>query len=221
MISTLFSMRDDRFREFHCRLIPNVPKDTVIGVRTPLLRRYVSSMSQEERRSFLQNLPHRYYEENNIHALILNSAPCSLELLEEFLPYVNNWATCDMLKPRRLTAAREEYVARLRHWMMSKHPYTIRYAVNCMMRDFLEQDFNVCHFDWIDGIAATDYYVKMGIAWYYSEALVKQWEITVKHLANGLPDRWILCKALQKGIESYRLTADQKSVLKQMKENVQ
>ena len=218
MIQTLFSMRDEAYKEFQSSLIPTLSKERMIGVRTPQLRRYVRTLSEEEKCSFLAVLPHEYYEENNIHALILNGFGCAIDQLEAFLPYVDNWATCDMLNPPANPITQAEYLACIRRWLRSPHPYTVRYALNCFMRDFLDERFDPSYFEWIDAVQNEDYYVKMGIAWYYSVALVKQWDATSEHLAQGLPDPWIWRKALQKGLESNRLSETQKYVIKKIKE---
>ena len=218
----LFEMQDLEYREFHSRLMPNVSKEKIIGVRTPDLRKFAKSIaSSKDASDFLETLPHQYYEEDNLHAALIIYGGYdygqTLQHLERFLSHIDNWATCDMFIPPILKTEPDETLVRCKKWLSSSHPYTVRFGLNCLMHFYLDDYFDSSHFEWVDQIQKDDYYVRMGIAWYYSVALVKQWEAALSHLSKQSLDKWIHNKAIQKARESARISKTQKEILSKLK----
>lgn len=218
----LWKLQDLKYRDFHSRLVPNIPKERMIGVRTPALRALGKKAALlREGQVFLTDTPHFYYDENNLHGALIEygrySFETTLTLIGDFLPLIDNWATCDMFIPSVFKKNPAQMLQIIPLWLQSDHPYTVRFGVNCLMRDFLDGQFSPAHFTWLNQIQNPDYYVKMGIAWYYSIALIKQWDEAFPAIRRGLPDPWIQNKSIQKARESYRLTNDQKDLLLQYK----
>ncbi len=217
----LFDLQDLKYKEFHQKLMPTVNPDKVIGIRTPVLRKFAKDFSkQEEAEGFLKNLPHKYYEEDNLHAFLLEEIKDYETLIEElnnFLPFVDNWATCDMMRPKILKKHKNELLEDIKKWLNSKDTYTIRFAVNCLMNYYLEEDFKPEYFQWVKDIESEEYYINMVRAWYFATALAKQYDETIKILENNVLDKWTHNKTIQKAIESYRITKEQKEYLKTLK----
>ena len=217
----LFSLRDLKYKEFHQKLMPTVNPDKVIGIRTPVLRKFAKDFSKrEEAESFIKNLPHKYYEEDNLHAFLLEEIRDYETLIEElnkFLPFVDNWATCDMMRPKILKNHKIELLEDIKRWLNSKDTYTIRFAVNCLMLYYLEEDFKPEYLQWVKNIESQEYYINMVRAWYFATALAKQYDETVKFLENNALDKWTHNKTIQKAIESYRITSEQKEYLRTLK----
>lgn len=217
----LFFMQDLSYRDFHSRLMPDVDKDTVIGVRVPELRKYVKELAKDpEIREFLDDLPHQYYEENNVHGFLIQQIKeyekC-VEELEKFLPYINNWATCDMTSPKVFKKHKEELLIEIRRWIVSGQPYTIRYGIGMLMQHYLDEDFQEEYLELAAGIRSEEYYVNMMIAWYFATALAKQYEKTIPYLRDKKLDIWTHNKTIQKACESYRITREQKGYLRTLK----
>ena len=217
----LFSLQDLKYKEFHQKLMPTVNPDKVIGIRTPVLRKFAKEFSKrEEATSFLKNLPHKYYEEDNLHAFLLEEIKDYDTLIRElniFLPFVDNWATCDMLRPKILKNHKEELLEDIKRWLDSEDTYTIRFAVNCLMNYYLEEDFKPEYLEWVENIESKEYYINMVRAWYFATALAKQYDETIKILENQSLDKWTHNKTIQKAIESYRVTKEQKEYIKTLK----
>lgn len=217
----LFSMQDLKYKEFHSKLMPTVDSDLVIGVRTPELRKFAKEFSTTEiSEEFLQNLPHKYYEENNLHAFMISSMKDfdkTVEKLNDFLPYVDNWATCDMMRPVTFKKHRTELLAEIEKWLKSDMPYTVRFAIEMLMVHFLEEDFDVSYPHKVADIRSDEYYVRMMVAWYFATALAFQYEKILPFIENKTLDPWTHNKAIQKAIESYRITNEQKDYLKTLK----
>ena len=217
----LFSLRDLKYKEFHQKLMPTVNPDKVIGIRTPVLRKFAKDFSKrEEAESFIKNLPHKYYEEDNLHAFLLEEIRDYETLIEElnkFLPFVDNWATCDMMRPKTLKNHKTELLEDIKRWLTLKDTYTIRFAVNCLMLYYLEEDFKPEYLQWVKNIESQEYYINMVRAWYFATALAKQYDETVKFLENNALDKWTHNKTIQKAIESYRITSEQKEYLRTLK----
>ena len=217
----LFSLRDLKYKEFHQKLMPTVNPHKVIGIRTPVLRKFAKEFSKrEEATSFLKNLPHKYYEEDNLHAFLLEEIKdyeILIEELNKFLPFVDNWATCDMMRPKILKNHKTELLEDIKRWLNSKDTYTIRFAVNCLMNYYLEEDFKSEYLQWVKNIESDEYYINMVRAWYFATALAKQYDETVKILENNALDKWTHNKTIQKAIESYRITSEQKEYLRTLK----
>lgn len=217
----LFSMQDLSYREFHSRLMPDVEKDTVIGIRVPVLRKYVKELAKDpEIGEFLEDLPHRYYEENNVHGFLIQQmkeyGQC-MEELEKFLPYINNWATCDMTSPKVFKKHKEELLEAVRRWIVSDHVYTVRYGIGMLMQHYLDEDFREEYPQMVSEIRSEEYYVNMMIAWYFATALAKQFETILPYIEKQKLDVWTHNKTIQKACESYRITPEQKAYLRTLK----
>ncbi len=217
----LFSMQDIAYKEFHCRLMPTVNPDIVIGVRTPLLREFAKEIyGTDIAEQFLTKLPHSYYEENNLHGLLIEKIKdydtCIAEL-NRFLPYVDNWATCDMVTPKILKKHTDKLLNQIEVWLNSGHTYTVRFGIKLLMAFYLDELFREEYVVRVLSIVTDEYYIKMMIAWYIATALAKQYEVVLPYIENGLPDKWVHNKAIQKSVESYRITTEQKEYLKSLK----
>ncbi len=214
----LFALRDEKYKAFHCGLMPTVDPDTVIGVRVPALRKLAKELWREYDVSpFLAGLPHRYYEENNLHGFLIEQIrdyDACVTQLERFLPYIDNWATCDMVAPDVFGSHKEELAARIRKWMASGETYTVRYAMGMLMRYFLEEDFCPEYLKTVAEYSTEEYYIRMMQAWYFATALAKQYEAALPYLENGALEPWTHNKAIQKAVESRRITPQQKAYLR-------
>ena len=218
---TLFSLSDDQYREFNASLIPTVDKSLIIGVRTPVLRKFSKELINSEQSAFfLDALPHRYYEENNLHAMLIMHIKNYDEVIsriDAFLPYIDNWATCDMLSPKIFKKYTDKLIFKITDWISSKHTYTIRFGVKMLMDFFLDEEFSIKHLELVANIRSEEYYVKMAVAWYFATALAKQYESTLPYLQNLRLDKWTHNKAIQKSIESYRISDECKEHLRKLR----
>lgn len=217
----LFEMQDLKYRDFHAKLMPTVNKDTVIGVRTPELRKFAKEYGKtEEAKIFLQVLPHQYYEENNLHGLLIEQIKdydqC-IEELERFLPYIDNWATCDLLAVRTVKKHLDLFIKEIYRWMESEHTYTIRFGMNMLMRYYLEDEFKPEYPEKVVAVRSEEYYVNMMRAWYFATALAKQYEKILPFLEEHRMDVWTHNKTIQKATESYRITPEQKEYLRTLR----
>lgn len=216
--SELFSMAEGEYREFSASLMPTVDKDRVLGVRIPELRKYAKRLVEYE--DFLEKLPHRYFEEDNLHAFLIeregNFDRC-IALLDKFLPYVDNWATCDSMKPKVLRDNPDKLIVHIRRWMLSGDTYTVRYGINLLMSFYLEDNFDTEYLELVAGISSEEYYVNMMRAWYFATALAKQYEPSVSYITEGKLDVWTHNKTIQKAIESNRIDKSVKEFLKQFR----
>ena len=217
----LFSMQDVGYKAFQSALMPSVSPDAIIGVRTPLLRKYAKELHREGKSDeFLSSLPHRYYEENNLHAFLIEQIEDfdqTVLALEVFLPYVDNWATCDSMAPRVLGKHPELLLEKIKMWILSSHTYTIRYAIGLLMRFFLDERFNTEYSDIVASVRSEEYYVNMMIAWYFATALAKQYDSILPYLTERQLPTWIHNKTIQKAVESYRITVEQKQFLRTLR----
>lgn len=219
--TTLFGLQDLKYRDFHSRLMPGIDKDTIIGIRTPVLRKFAKEFAgTTEAETFLQELPHQYYEENNLHMMLLAGIKeyekCVCEV-ERFLPYINNWATCDSPAPKCFAKHKEELLPKIRTWMVSDHTYTIRYGIEMLMNLYLEEDFKPEYPKLAAAVQSEEYYVNMMIAWYFATALAKQWDAVIPYLEQRKLSPWVHRKTIQKAVESYRITDEQKIYLKSLR----
>lgn len=221
VLEKLFSMQDLKYKEFHSKLMPTVESDLVIGVRTPELRKFAKEfMKTEKAEEFLRKLPHKYYEENNLHAFIISSLKDfdeTVERLNVFLPFVDNWATCDMMRPVSFKKHHRELLCEIEKWLESDKPYTVRFGIEMLMVHFLDEDFNVSYPQKVAEICSDEYYVRMMVAWYFATALAFQYEKILPFIENKKLEPWTHNKAIQKAVESYRITAEQKKYLKKLK----
>lgn len=227
--SRLFALQDEAYRDFQMKLIPTFPKDSAIGVRTPALRKLAKALRRNAPDlvdTFLCELPHRFFEEYQLHAFLISLekdyGQC-IEKVNAFLPYVNNWATCDQLSPEVFKKHRDELLPEVERWMASEKPYTIRFGIGMLMKWYLDDAFEksfperVVSVQFQGGNEYDEYYVNMMRAWYIATALAKQYEATVPLLEANRLDRWTHNKAIQKAVESYRMTEEHKAYLKTLK----
>ena len=218
---TLFRLQDLKYREMQVRTIPTVKPDAIIGVRTPELRRMAKELARtEDGQRFLEVLPHQYFEENQLHAFILSGMkdyPQCISALERFLPNVDNWATCDQMSPKVFRAHRPELMGSIRKWIRSKETYTIRFGEGMLMEHFLDEDFDIACLEMAAGIRSDEYYVNMMTAWYFATALAKQYEAALPFIERHCLDDWTHNKTIQKAIESYRISPEQKEYLRTLK----
>ena len=215
LIDTLFSLQDEGYRQMQIRLIPNIPPESIIGVRTPELRRLARELEDGE--ALLARTPHRYFEENQIHGFLLERGKnfeTAISQVEAFLPYVDNWATCDQLNPRVFRVHREELLPHIRRWLDSGHPYTIRFGMEALMRHYLDEAFDPAYPALVASVHHENYYVKMMAAWYFATALAKQYDAVFPYIADHRLETWTHNKAIQKAVESYRISPEQKEILK-------
>lgn len=219
MISkTLLDMGDEKYRDFNCKLIPNIDKSRIIGIRTPLLRSFAKNLNNYE--EFMETLPHKFFEENNLHAFLIERErdfdKC-IEKLNIFLPYVDNWATCDCMKPKVLKKEQEKLLEHIKIWIASKDTYTVRFGINLLMSFYLDDKFDNEYHTLVANVESTEYYINMMRAWYFATALAKQYEQTLPYIENKVLDVWTHNKTIQKATESLRITKHQKEYLKTFK----
>ena len=217
----LFELQDLKYRDFHAKLMPAVNKEKIIGVRTPALRVFAKKYGKtDEAKEYLQILPHQYYEENNLHGLLIEQIKdydTCLEELERFLPYIDNWATCDMLAVKVVKKHLDTFTDEVYRWMESDHAYTIRFGISMLMRYYLEDAFQMEYPEKVAQIRSEEYYVNMMRAWYFATALAKQYDKILPFIEKQKLDVWTHNKTIQKAIESYRITPEQKEYLRGLK----
>lgn len=219
----ILELQDMEYREFTARLIPDIDKKRIVGVRLPQLRTLAKEIVREGKGdAVLTELPHYYTDENNLHALVLaelKDYDRTIEELDRFLPYVDNWATCDSMKPKafKRNENKEKLLADIRRWLNSEHPFTIRFAISMLMTHFLDNDFREEYLDWVAAVENEHYYVRMMVAWYFATALAKQYDATLPYLMARRLKKWTHNKAIQKATESLRITQEQKQLLRTLK----
>lgn len=218
----LFELQDLKYKDFHCKLMPTVAREAVIGVRTPELRRLAKELSKTpESAEFLKVLPHKYYEENNLHGFLIEMIKdydqC-VAALDAFLPYVDNWATCDMMCPKVLGRHPEELLEQIKAWLADNHTYTIRFGLGMLMGFYLDENFKPELIEFAAEVTSNEYYVNMMIAWYFATALTKQYSAALPYIAEHRLDKWVHNKAIQKAVESRRITDEQKEYLRSLKD---
>ncbi len=215
---SLLSMGEEKYKNFSSSLMPTVEKNKVIGVRTPSLRSYARLLSDYE--DFLNDLPHKYYEENNLHAFLIEREKdfeSCIEKLMVFLPYIDNWATCDSMKPKVLKKEPERLLKYIKDWIGSTDVYTVRYSINLLMSFYLDKNFDEEHLRLVANVKTNEYYINMMRAWYFATALAKQYKKALPYIENRLLDQWTHNKTIQKAIESLRITKEQKEYLRTLK----
>ena len=217
----LFDMRDVAYRDFQAGLIPNLEKDRLIGVRTPLLRQLAKQLAASEQTAeFLSDLPHYYFDENQLHAFIISEMKdfdLCVQYLEAFLPYIDNWATCDQLSPKVFRKNKDELLKHIEVWINSSHTYTIRFAIGMLMQHFLTEDYQERYPEMVSAISSDEYYVRMMVAWYFATALAKQYESILPYIEEKRLDPWTHNKTIQKAVESNRISWEHKEYLKSLK----
>ena len=217
----LFALQDEKYQAFQVKLFPTLNPESIIGVRTPDLRSYAKKLlKQEEIAEFLSDLPHRYFDENQLHAFIISEMKdyerCIGEV-KSFLPYVDNWATCDQMSPKVFKKHLPELLVCIKEWIRSDETYTIRFGVGMLLEHYLDDAFSLEYPEMVAGLRSSEYYVNMMIAWYFATALAKQYEVIFPFIENRRLDTWTHNKAIQKALESYRITPEQKEYLKGLK----
>lgn len=215
---SLFELQDLKYRDFQSKLLPKTEKEKIIGVRTPILRKFAKEFAQtKEAQNFLQELPHQYYEENNLHLMLViqirDYKKCLKEVIQ-FLPYIDNWATCDLPLPKCFEKHKAELIVDVKKWIASNDTYTIRYGIGVLLRLYLDEEFKDEYPKLVSAVISDEYYVNMMIAWYFATALAKQWEAVIGYLKDRKLPEWVHRKTIQKAIESNRITEEQKAELR-------
>ena len=217
----LFSLQDKTYQAFSAKLLPTVAPEKIIGVRTPALRQLAKEvLAAGEAEGFLTTLPHAYHEENQLHAFILAETKdydACMALVNSFLPYVDNWATCDQLSPKVFRKHRPELLLQIRRWLHAEDTYTVRFALGMLMVHFLDEDFDPSYLELAAQLRSEEYYVNMMVAWYFATALAKQYEAALPFIENRQLARWTHNKAIQKACESRRVSAVHKKHLRTLK----
>ena len=217
----LFKMQDMDYRDFNSKLIPTVDKESMIGIRTPDLRKYAKQLGKSsDVIEFLQTLPHKYFDENQLHAFIISEIKdfnSCVDKVNEFLPYVDNWATCDQLSPKVFKKHHKELIAYIKDWLKSDKVYTLRFGIGMLMEHFLDEDFDILYPETVSKIRSGEYYINMMIAWYFATALAKRYESILPFIEKRSLDIWTHNKAIQKAVESLRISDEKKEYLKNLK----
>lgn len=211
----LLNLKDEEYKKFHAKLMPTVNPDTIIGIRTPVLRAYAKNV--KDTGDFLSQLPHEYYEENNLHAFLIERISdfdeCIREL-DRFLPFVDNWATCDMMRPKVFKKNCDKLILKVKEWLKSTHTYTVRFAIGMLMVHFSDENFKEEYLEWAASVKSDEYYVNMMLAWYFATALTKQYDSAIKYIEKNKLSLWVHNKTIQKAVESYRISDEVKDYLK-------
>lgn len=219
--TALFAMRDETYKTFQCKLMPTVSPDTVIGIRTPELRAFSRKLKKEKAiETFLDDLPHAYYEENNLHAFLIEQMSdysACMAALNRFLPYVDNWATCDSLRPKCFRKHTAQLLPEIKKWLASPEVYTVRFGIGMLMTHFLDEHFDTGCLEMVAKLESGEYYINMMCAWYFATALAKQYESTIVYLVENRLPLWVHNKTIQKAIESYRIQDEQKMYLRSLR----
>lgn len=221
IIQMLMEEQDMEYAQFHRRLVPTIEPESIIGVRTPILRKMAKKIAKDSIcQDFLKELPHKYYEENQLHGFIISEIKTfenCIEELEIFLPYINNWATCDQTSPKVFKKNKDRLLPYINKWISSDECYTVRFAIGMLMQHFLDDDFKPEYLEMVSQVKSEEYYVNMEIAWYMATALAKQWDFTIVYIEEKKMDKWVHNKTIQKARESNRITNEQKEYLNELK----
>lgn len=217
----LSELSDPTYRDFHAGLIPNISPETILGVRVPALRKLARELrGSAEAQEFMAALPHEYYDENCLHGLLINDIKdfgATVSALDAFLPYVDNWAVCDLISPRSFKSRPPELAAHVRRWLESSHSYTVRFGIGVLMSFYLDEGFEPAQLETVAERCCEEYYVNMMVAWYFATALAKQSEAALPYIENRRLSRWTHNKAIQKSIESRRIPDETKAYLKTLR----
>ncbi|MBE6687899.1 MAG: DNA alkylation repair protein [Ruminococcaceae bacterium] len=219
--STLLSFADADYKRFHSSLMPEIETDRIIGIRIPVLRKYaVQICGSTEAKLFINTLPHFYYEENNLHGILIEyngDYHETVQLLDKFLPYVDNWATCDLISPKVLKSYTDELYAKICEWINTDKTYAVRFGIKTLMNFLSNDSFSPAHLELVANITSQQYYVNMARAWYFATALAKQYNFTIHYLKSQHLDGWTHNKTIQKAIESFRIDSEKKEYLKSLR----
>ena len=210
-----------KYRDFQAPLFPNIEKERMIGVRTPELKKLAKELyGSESANKFIETLPHYYFDENQLHAFLISlikDYQTCLKEVDKFLPYVDNWGTCDQLSPKVFAKHKEELIVPVKKWLKSKHTYAVRFAIGLLMQHYLDESFKEEYMELVSRVESDEYYINMMIAWYFATALAKQWDSAIKYIEDKKLSPWVQNKTIQKAVESYRITDEQKAYLKSLK----
>lgn len=221
VLQRLSELSDPTYRDFHAGLIPNISPETILGVRVPALRKLARELrGSAEAQEFMAALPHEYYDENCLHGLLINDIKdfgATVSALDAFLPYVDNWAVCDLISPRSFKSRPPELAAHVRRWLESSHSYTVRFGIGVLMSFYLDEGFEPAQLEAVAERCCEEYYVNMMVAWYFATALAKQPEAALPYIENRRLSRWTHNKAIQKSIESRRIPDETKAYLKTLR----
>lgn len=217
----LFALKDISYADFQAKLVPNIPRELFIGVRVPEGRKLAKRLAKEpEASEFLKDLPHKYYDENILHALLISEMrdyDACIVAIDEFLPYIDNWAVCDILSPKIFKEHKTSLLEKIKEWSASDETYTCRFGLEMLMSYFLDNDFKPDYLEITTSVHSEEYYVRMMIAWFFATALAKQWDASIKYIEDNRLDTWTHNKAIQKAKASRRITPKQKEYLKALK----
>ena len=221
IVAELFRLQDKEYARMQAKIIPTVSPDRIIGVRTPALRDFAKSLSKDQDiGEFLSYLPHQYFDEDQLHAFVISlekDFDKCMAKVDAFLPFIDNWATCDQLSPKAFKKEPEKLLPYIRIWIKSDKTYTVRFAIGLLMQHFLDDHFDLKYADEVAGIRSEEYYIRMMIAWYFATALAKKYDESVIYIENRRLDPWTHKKAIQKAIESYRVSDEHKEYLKTLR----
>ena len=219
----LFENRDEKYKDFHSSLVPTINDENIIGVRIPTLRKIAKSLKKDvdfSDKEFFGDLPHKYCEENLLHAILLSEEKnfdVAIERIEEFLPYIDNWAVCDTFAPKCFEKNKDRLWKYVEKWLGSNKTYTVRFGIVTAMRYYLDDDFSIDKFERVISVCSKEYYVNMAIAWYVSVALVKHYDEVLPYIENKTMPKWVHNKSIQKACESFRISNEKKECLKSLK----
>lgn len=221
VLNRLLAYKDDGYKDFHAKLMPTVDKDTIIGVRVPDIRKLCKEIKgTNEAEDFINSLPHKFYEENNLHACLLGDITDfneAISRVEEFLPHVNNWATCDMLSVKAFKTDRQKLLPYIKNWLKSKETYTVRFAIKMLMDHFLDEDFDKKYLKMVAWVKSDEYYINMMCAWYFATALAKQYDAAIPYIERGILPKFVHNKTISKACESFRVKENAKQYLKTLR----
>jgi len=217
----LFELQDNTYADFQSKLTPGIDRDLFIGVRVPLVRKLAKQVFKEEKAgAFLEELPHKYYDENMLHGLLISEIKdynACIQAVDEFLPYVDNWAVCDIMSPKVFRKHKQELMIKIKEWIQSDKTYTIRFGIEMLMSHYLDEDFKPEYLELPASVRNEEYYVRMMQAWFYATALSKQWDAAIPYIQSARLEVWTHNKTIQKARESYRITDEQKKYLNGLK----
>jgi len=217
----LYSLKEEKYRDFSAKLMPTVDKSRVLGVRIPLLRKMAKELTKTQKaHEFIKSLPHEYFEEYHLHSFIISENTdfeSGIKLIEELLPHVDNWSVCDSMNPKCFKSNKDKLIAYIEKWLKSEHIYTVRFGIKALMDHFLDEDFKHEYADMVAEVKGGEYYIDMMRGWYFATALAKRWSDAVPYIENSRLDRETHNRAIQKAVESYRIANDGKTYLKTLK----
>lgn len=221
----LFDNQDLEYQKFQSKLIPNIPPENIIGIRTPILRNFAKQIKNtDEAEHFIGVLPHKYYDEYNLHCLLISEIKdydAAVKEVDRLLPYIDNWATCDMFSPVIFKKNTDKLLFKINEWIKSDRTYTVRFAIGCLMAYYLDDKFDVEYPEMVANVKSEEYYIKMMIAWYFATALAKQYDAVISYIEEGRLSGWIHRMTIRKACESYRVSDERKKYLKTLRDRVE